>query len=56
MTTITSLTATELAQQIKAGELSAGQVVDAHIHRIEQVNPRINAVVIPLFEQARKEA
>jgi fatty acid amide hydrolase len=56
MTAITSLTATEIAQKIKAGELSAREVVDAHIQRIEQVNTRINAVVIPLFDQARKEA
>jgi fatty acid amide hydrolase len=56
MTTITSLTATEIAQKIKAGELSAREVVDAHIQRIEQVNTRLNAVVIPLFDQARKEA
>ena len=56
MTTITSLTASEIAGKIKAGELSAHDVVDAHIRRIEEVNPRLNAVVITLFEQARKEA
>lgn len=56
MTDITSLTATEIAQKIKGGELSARDVVEAHISRIEEVNPRINAVVIPLFEQSRKEA
>ena len=56
MTPITALTATEIAQQIKAGELSACAVLDAHIHRIEQVNPQLNAVVIPRFEQARQEA
>lgn len=31
-------------------------MVEAHIRRIEEVNSRLNAVVIPLFEQARKEA
>ena len=56
MTTVTSLTATVIAQKIKAGELSAREVVDAHIQRIEQVNTQLNAVVIPLFDQARKEA
>lgn len=56
MTAITSLTASELVQRIKAGELSAGEVVEAHIRRIEKVNPYLNAVVIPLFEQARQEA
>jgi fatty acid amide hydrolase len=30
--------------------------LDAHIRRIEQVNPQLNAVVISLFDQARKEA
>ena len=29
--------------------------IDAHIQRIEQVNKDLNAVVIPLFEQARKQ-
>jgi len=45
-----------MAQKIRSGELSAREVVDAHIRRIEQVNPQINAVVVPLFDQARKEA
>lgn len=53
---ITSLTATEMAQQIASGALSSREVIEAHIRRIEAVNPRINALVVPLFEQARKEA
>ena len=56
MSTITSLTASEIARKIRAGELSAREVIDAHIRRIEEVNPALNAVVIPLFEQARQEA
>jgi fatty acid amide hydrolase len=56
VTAITSLTATEIAQKIIKGEISAREAVDAHIHRIEQVNTRLNAVVIPLFDQARREA
>jgi len=56
LTTITSLTATEIAQKIKAREMSASEVVEAHVRRIEEVNPRLNAVVIPLFEQARQQA
>jgi fatty acid amide hydrolase len=31
-------------------------VVDAHIRRIEAVNPQLNAVVIPLFDEARAQA
>ena len=56
MTTITSLSAAEIARKIRAKELSAREVVDAQIRRIEEVNPLLNAVVIPLFEQARREA
>jgi fatty acid amide hydrolase len=48
--------ASELARRIAAGELSSREVVEAHIRRIEAVNPDLNAVVVPLFEQAREEA
>ncbi len=53
---LTSLSATELARRLAAGELSAGEVVEAHLRRIEAVNPRLNAVIVPLFERARAEA
>ncbi len=53
---ITSLTATEIAKKVRAGEVSAQEVVDAHIRRIEKVNSALNAVVIPVFEQARRDA
>lgn len=49
---ITRLTATELAAQIAAGRLSARQVVAAHIEQIEAVNGALNAVVVPLFDEA----
>ncbi len=48
--------AAELARQIRSGALSVTQVTDAHIDRIEAVNPRINAVVTPMFESAREAA
>lgn len=50
------LSATEIARQIKAGTISTREVVEAHIQRIEEVNPRLNAVIFPLFAEARKEA
>jgi fatty acid amide hydrolase len=53
---ITDLSASEQAQEIRSGHLSAREVVEAHIQRIEAVNPKLNAVVIPLFDQARAEA
>ena len=52
----TALSATELAAGIANQQFTATQVVEAYIKRIEQVNPRLNAVVVPLFEQARQEA
>lgn len=54
--TIQFLSATEIAKQIKAGILSAREVVEAHIQRIEQVDPQLNAVVVRLFDEARQEA
>lgn len=53
---MTSFSASQLARLIRAGELSARQVVQAFVSRIEQVNPRLNAMVLPLFEQALDDA
>jgi fatty acid amide hydrolase len=55
-TDATTLSASRLAQAMAAGELSAVDAVEAHIARIEAVNPRLNAVVVPLFEDARLRA
>ena len=48
--------ATRLARMIRTGEVSSLAVVDAHIARLERVNPRINAVVHERFDEARTEA
>ena len=53
---ITGMGAAEIARRVAAGELSCVQVVEAHIRRIEAVNPRLNALVVPLFDRARDEA
>ena len=37
--------AVELAESIKTGKLSAVEVVQAHLDRIESINPKINAIV-----------
>ncbi len=44
------------AELVGRGEVSALELVDAAIERIEAVNPALNAVVAPLFERARAEA
>src|SRR5205823_11641815 len=43
-------------RRIALREISASEVARALIARIEAVNPRLNAVVVPRFEQALKEA
>jgi fatty acid amide hydrolase len=50
------LGARRLAALVASGEASAVDVVEAHIERIGQVNPTLNAVVVPRFEAAREEA
>jgi amidase len=50
------MSATELAKAIRTRQVSSAEVVDAHLRRIEAVNPAINAVVIVLGEQALQAA
>lgn len=45
-----------LAELLARGEVSAAELLEAAIARAGQVNPRINALVIPMFEQARDRA
>lgn len=49
-------TASELARAIAQRECSAREVVEAHLDRIEQVNPAVNAVVQVMHEEARAAA
>ncbi|TNE92616.1 MAG: amidase [Deltaproteobacteria bacterium] len=46
----------EISHRIRSGEVSPLQVVDAHIERIEQVNPKLNALACDRFAAARAEA
>lgn len=48
--------ARELRDLVAAGELSAVEVVEAHLARIEAVNPRVNAIVTVVPERALAEA
>ena len=48
--------ACRITAEIRAGNLSSREIVDACLERIEQVNPKINAVVRLVAERARKEA
>jgi fatty acid amide hydrolase len=53
---ITSLSASEIATSIATGQLTAVDAVESHIARIEAVNPSLNAVVVPLFDDAIERA
>src|SRR5262249_5477801 len=53
---VTRSSAAEMARRISSGECSARQVVEAHLRRIAEVNPRLNALAVGLFEQARPAA
>jgi amidase len=46
------MSAAELAREIAAGERSARATVQAHLDRIDAVNPALNAVTITLAEEA----
>jgi len=48
--------ATEIARRIAKREISAVEVTRAFIQRIQAVNPRLNAVVLPRFDEALAEA
>jgi amidase len=50
------LTARELADELRRGDLSAREVVAAHLDQIERVNPQVNAVVTLTPERALAEA
>src|SRR5215813_3644155 len=56
MSEIWQLSATEQAERIAKRELSSVEVVNAHLARIDAVNPALNAIVKVLGDEARAEA
>jgi amidase len=46
------MSATEMAAQIRSGNLSAREVMEAHLTQIQSVNPKVNAIVTLHAEQA----
>jgi amidase len=50
------LKATELAQMIRSRKLSAKELLEAHLQQIAQVNPKLNAIVTLVEDQARQAA
>jgi amidase len=50
------LSATELADGIKSAHFRSIEVVEAHLRRVDEVNPSVNAVVHLMAEQALEMA
>ena len=50
------LTAVEMASLIRRKKLSAREVVAAHLQQIDRVNPKVNAIVTLIAEQATENA
>lgn len=44
-----------LADLIRRKQVSASEVLEAAIARIERINPKINAIVRPMYDEARKQ-
>lgn len=49
-------TAVDLVHKIRSKELSVREVMEAHLAQIERVNPRVNAIVTLVAEQALEKA
>jgi len=53
---ITFMDATAQAELVRKGEVTPLELVENAIGRIEALNPKLNAVITPMFDQAREAA
>lgn len=56
MASRTSLPATEMARQVREGKLSPVDLLEAHLDRIERLNPALNALIALDTDRARAAA
>jgi amidase len=56
MNELCSKGAGELARMIASGEVTSTEVVEAHLARIAEVNPTVNAITVTLADEARSAA
>jgi len=52
MSKLWKLSALEMAEHVRTGQTSSRELLEAHLERIDEVNPHLNAVVRRLDEQA----
>ena len=50
------LSALDLAQKLRRKQVSAREVLDAHLRQIAAVNPKVNAIITLVADQARQAA
>ncbi|MFX0077773.1 MAG: amidase [Candidatus Hermodarchaeota archaeon] len=53
---LAKMDATALAVKVRQKEVKPSELVEIVIERIERINPKINAVITPMFDEARKTA
>jgi amidase len=56
MNDICFLTAREMLEHLRSKQLSCEELISAHLRQIESVNPKVNAVVTLVAEQALEQA
>ncbi|HEY8766875.1 MAG TPA: amidase, partial [Dehalococcoidia bacterium] len=56
MNDIAFLDATAQAELVRTKQVKPIELVDAAIERIERLNPQLNAVITPMFDEARRVA
>jgi amidase len=45
-----------LSELIRKGEITPAELLETTIHRIEKINPKLNAVIYKMYDQARAAA
>jgi hypothetical protein len=48
--------ATDMLHALHTRQITAVELLELHLRRIERYNPRLNAIVIPNYDQARQTA
>ena len=56
MSDMAFMDATGQAELVRKGEVTAGELVEAAISRAEKLNPALNAIVRPMYDEAREIA
>ena len=56
MIDLSNISVTQIGKLIKTGELKSKSVIEYFIRRIKETNPKLNAIVVELFDEALSKA